>query len=238
MGKGGGIAQRGTISECRYPDVIVVGMSPGRRHVTKPVCDITSGLRQQGVEYSISTLVLYAGSGVPPDAPKIAGGVLGASMGINEKEIAQIERHKVAILHHGNVRSHVVQKVRFILQHCDVKAIVVSQSPVDYEDFAKEGVKTTVVMPQEDKIRTKRYGDGHRERRDPGSDPHTRENGRSHFVSYENREKEGIIGVIKQWHTNPSIVPARLKSPRTGASRWTRRTSWKNFVMSQIRTSS
>ena len=37
MGKGGGIAQRGTISECRYPDVIVVGMSPGRRHVTKPV---------------------------------------------------------------------------------------------------------------------------------------------------------------------------------------------------------
>ena len=50
MGKGGGIAQRGTISECRYPDVIVVGMSPGRRHVTKPVCDITSGLRQQGVE--------------------------------------------------------------------------------------------------------------------------------------------------------------------------------------------
>ena len=28
MGKGGGIAQRGTISESRYPDVIVVGMSP------------------------------------------------------------------------------------------------------------------------------------------------------------------------------------------------------------------
>jgi methyl-coenzyme M reductase subunit C len=87
MGKGGGIAQRGTISECRYPDVIVVGMSPGRRHVTKPVCDITSGLRQQGVEYSISTLVLYAGSGVPPDAPKIAGGVLGASFGLTDKEI-------------------------------------------------------------------------------------------------------------------------------------------------------
>jgi methyl-coenzyme M reductase subunit C len=85
MGKGGGIAQRGTISECRYPDVIVVGMSPGRRHVTKPVCDITSGLRQQGVEYSISTLVLYSGSGVPPDAPKLAGGVLGASFGLTDK---------------------------------------------------------------------------------------------------------------------------------------------------------
>jgi len=123
--------------------------------VTKPVCDITSGLRQQGVEYSISTLVLYAGSGVPPDAPKLAGGVLGAAMGITDKEIAQIEKHKVAILHHGNVRSHVVQKVRFILQACDVKAIVVSQCPIDYEDLAKEGVKTAYVMPPADKIRTK-----------------------------------------------------------------------------------
>ena len=155
MGKGGGIAQRGTISECRYPDVIVVGMSPGRRHVTKPVCDITSGLRQQGIEYSISTLVLNAGSGVPPDAPKIAGSVLGAYFGLTDKEIVQIEKHKVAILHHGNVRSHVVHKVRFILQACDIRAIVVSQSPVDYEDFANVGVKTLYVMPPADRIRTK-----------------------------------------------------------------------------------
>ena len=155
MGKGGGLAQRGTISECRYPDVIVVGMSPGRRHVTKPVCDITSGLRQQGVEYSISTLVLNAGSGVPKDAPKIAGGVVGAYFGLSDKEIMQIEKHKIAILHHGNVRSHVVHKVRFILAACDVKAVVVSQSPVDYEDFAKIGVKTSLVMPPEDKILTK-----------------------------------------------------------------------------------
>ena len=155
MGKGGGIAQRGTISECRYPDVIVVGMSPGRRHVTKPVCDITSGLRQQGIEYSISTLVLNAGSGIPPDAPKIAGSVIGAFMGITDKEIVQIEKHKVAILHHGNVRSHVVAKVRYILQACNVRAIVVSQSPVDYEDLANEGVKTAYVMPPADRIRTK-----------------------------------------------------------------------------------
>ena len=123
--------------------------------MTKPVCDITSGLRQQGVEYSISTLVLNAGSGVPPDAPKIAGGVIGASMGISDKEIVQIERHKVAILHHGNVRSHVVHKVRFILQACDVKAVVVSQAPIDYEDLAKEGVKTAVVMQPVDQCRTK-----------------------------------------------------------------------------------
>jgi len=72
-----------------------------------------------------------------------------------DKEIVQIEKHKVAILHHGNVRSHVVQKVRFILQACDVKAVVVSQAPIDYEDLAKEGVKTSVVMPPADKIRTK-----------------------------------------------------------------------------------
>jgi methyl-coenzyme M reductase subunit C len=155
MGKGGGIAQRGTISETRYPDVIVVGMSPGRRHVTKPVCDITSALRQQGAEYSISTLVLNAGSGVPPDAPKIAGGVLGAYFGLTEKEIRQIEKHKLAILHHGNVRSHVVAKVRYILEACNIRAIVVSQAPIDFEDLAKEGVKTSVVMPPDDQIRTK-----------------------------------------------------------------------------------
>ncbi len=155
MGKGGGIAQRGTISECRYPDVIVVGMSPGRRHVTKPVCDITSSLRREGIEYSISTLVLNAGSGVPPDARDIGGGVLGAYFGLTDTEIQQIERHKVAILHHGNVRSHVVHKVRFILQACDVKAVVVSQAPVDFEDFAKVGVKTALVMPPPEKVKTR-----------------------------------------------------------------------------------
>jgi methyl-coenzyme M reductase subunit C len=101
MGKGGGIAQRGTISECRYP------------------------------------------------------GVIGAYFGLTDKEIVQIEKHKIAILHHGNVRSHVVHKIRFILQACDVKAVVVSQAPIDYEDLAKEGVKTAVVMPPADRIRTK-----------------------------------------------------------------------------------
>jgi len=155
MGKGGGLAQRGTISECRYPDVIVVGMSPGRRHVTKPVCDITCGLRREGIEFSVSTLVLNAGSGVPPDAPRVAGSVLGAYFGLDPREIEQIEQHKLAILHLGNVRSHVVHKARFILEHCSVKAVVVSQAPVDYEDLAKEGVKTSVVMPPPDKVRTK-----------------------------------------------------------------------------------
>ena len=84
-----------------------------------------------------------------------AGSVLGAYFGLNAKEISQIEQHKVAILHHGNVRSHVVEKVRFILQHCEINAILVSQAPVDYEDLAKVGVKTAYVMPDEKNIRTK-----------------------------------------------------------------------------------
>lgn len=154
MGKGGSLAQRGTISECRNSDVIIVGMSPGRRHITKPVCDITSALRQQGIEYSVSTLVLNAGSGVPPDA-EIGGVSLGSNFGILDREIEQIERHKVAVLHHGNIRSHVVHKSRKILQECNVNAVVVCQAPVDFEDFAKVGVKTAYVMPKPDKIRTK-----------------------------------------------------------------------------------
>jgi methyl-coenzyme M reductase subunit C len=154
MCKGGGLAQRGTISEARSPDVIVIAMSPGRRHVTKPVCDITSGLRREGAQFSVTTLVLNAGSGVPADSP-VAGHVLGAYFGLTEKEIAQIEQHKVAILHHGNVRSHVVQKVRFILEHADIKAIIVSQVPIDFEDLAKEGVRTALVMPPPDRVKTK-----------------------------------------------------------------------------------
>ncbi|HDR73743.1 MAG TPA: methyl-coenzyme M reductase I operon protein C [Methanoculleus sp.] len=154
MGKGGGLAQRGTISECRYPDVIVVAMSPGRRHVTKPVCDITSGLRREGVEFSVSTLVLNAGAGVPPGTATAAA-VTGAYFGLTDREIRQIEQHKVAILHHGNVRSHVVAKVRFILEHCDVDAVVVTQVPIDYEDLARVGVKTATVMPAPGDIKTK-----------------------------------------------------------------------------------
>ncbi|HZD42746.1 MAG TPA: methyl-coenzyme M reductase I operon protein C [Methanomicrobiales archaeon] len=155
MGKGGGLAQRGTIAESRHPDVIVVGMSPGRRHVTKPVCDITSALRREGAEFSVSTLVLNAGSGLPPDAKGAGGAVIGAYFGLSPKEIQQIEQHKVAILHHGNVRSHVVHKVRYILERCDIPAIVVSQAPIDFEDLAKEGVKTSVVMPPPEMVKTK-----------------------------------------------------------------------------------
>jgi methyl-coenzyme M reductase subunit C len=49
----------------------------------------------------------------------------------------------------------VVHKVRYILERCDIPAIVVSQAPIDFEDLAKEGVKTSVVMPPPEMVKTK-----------------------------------------------------------------------------------
>jgi methyl-coenzyme M reductase subunit C len=63
LGKGGGLAQRGTLSEAGRPDVIAIAMSPGRRHITKPVCELTSGMRHENIQ--VSVLVLNAGSGIP-----------------------------------------------------------------------------------------------------------------------------------------------------------------------------
>ena len=70
MGEGGGIAQRGTFAECGS-DVLAIAMSPGRRHITKPVCEITFALREANIQ--TSTLVLNAGAGVPHDAPSAGG---------------------------------------------------------------------------------------------------------------------------------------------------------------------
>jgi methyl coenzyme M reductase subunit C len=68
LAKGGGLAQRGTLSEAAQPDVIAIAMSPGRRHITKPVCEITYGLRREGIQTSV--LVLEAGSGLPESFAK------------------------------------------------------------------------------------------------------------------------------------------------------------------------
>lgn len=151
LGKGGGIAQRGTFAEAGSPDIIVVAMSPGRRHITSPVCDITTALRKEQID--VSVLVLNAGAGTPPDAPGQTRG-LGPNFGVNEKEINQIRSAKLVILHHGNIRSHLVYKVRTILRYVDRPAIVISQAPVDFEDFAKVGIKTKYVMPKEEDIKT------------------------------------------------------------------------------------
>lgn len=144
LAKGGGLAQRGTLSEAARPDVIAIAMSPGRRHITKPVCEITYGLRREGIQTSV--LVLDAGTGVPESFPQSSRGY-GPTFGLSPTEIEQIARHKIAVIHLGNIKSHVIYKTRDILALVDIPAVVVSQCPVDFEDFAKEGVKTRLVMP-------------------------------------------------------------------------------------------
>jgi len=66
LGAGGALAQRATISESGR-DVVAIAMGPGRRHITKPVCEITYALREEGIDTSV--LVVNAGSGVPADSP-------------------------------------------------------------------------------------------------------------------------------------------------------------------------
>ncbi|MDD3043037.1 MAG: methyl-coenzyme M reductase I operon protein C [Methanosarcinaceae archaeon] len=147
LGKGGGLAQRGTLSEAGRSDVVAIAMSPGQRHITKPVCEITYGMRKENIQ--VSVLVLYSGTGIPESGMRTGAFV------ISPKEIAQIEMHKLAVIHLGNIKDHVVKKAREILSQADIPAIVVSQIPVDFEDFAEAGVKTRLVMPRDEDIRTK-----------------------------------------------------------------------------------
>ncbi len=149
IGEGGGLAQRGTISESEAFEVVAVAMSPSKRHITKPVCEITYGLREQGIRTSV--LVLESGSGVPPESPY--GGAPGGSMaGINEKEIFQIRRFKVALFHLGGITGHVVHKAKSFLRYADIPTIIVCEAPVDYEDFAKVGIITRLVRPPPEKV--------------------------------------------------------------------------------------
>lgn len=152
LAKGGGLAQRGTLSEATTPDVIAIAMSPGRRHITKPVCEMTYGLRREGIQTSV--LVLEAGTGVPESFPQGSRGY-GPTFGLSEKEIEQVARHKIAVLHLGNVRSHVIHKAKEVLAQVDIPVVVVAQCPMDMEDFAREGVKTSTVKPPRQKIETK-----------------------------------------------------------------------------------
>jgi len=152
LAKGGGLAQRGTLSEATMPDVIAIAMSPGRRHITKPVCEMTYGLRREGIQTSV--LVLEAGTGVPDSFPQASRGY-GPTFGISEKEIEQIARHKLAVFHLGNVRSHVIYKTKEILSQVDIPAVVVAQCPMDMEDFAREGIRTRTVKPPRQKTATK-----------------------------------------------------------------------------------
>ena len=152
LAKGGGLAQRGTLSEATKPDVIAIAMSPGRRHITKPVCEMTYGLRREGIQTSV--LVLEAGTGVPDSFPQASRGY-GPTFGLNEREIEQAARHKIAVLHLGNVRSHVIHKTKEVLSQVDIPAVVVAQCPMDFEDFAREGIKTRIVKPPQQKTVTR-----------------------------------------------------------------------------------
>ena len=53
-----------------------------------------------------------------------------------------IGRHKLAVLHHGNVKQHFIYKVRFILKRVNIPAIVLCQCPVTFKDFEEIGVST------------------------------------------------------------------------------------------------
>jgi len=152
LAKGGGLAQSGTLSEATRPDVIAIAMSPGRRHITKPVCEMTYGLRREGIQTSV--LVLEAGTGLPASFPQASRGY-GPTFGFNERELEQVARHKIAVLHLGNVRSHVISKTKELLSQVDIPAVVVAQCPMDMEDFAKEGIKTRNVRPAYKNIQTK-----------------------------------------------------------------------------------
>ena len=138
LGLGGGLAQRGTIGRALKNDVIAVAMSPGSRHVPKPVCEITTELRDKGI--NVSELVLNAGDGTPADAPQMGGH--GVVFGLEPREIELINMHKLAILHHGNVKVHFIYKVRFVLKRVKTPAIVLSQCPADFSDFEAIGVST------------------------------------------------------------------------------------------------
>jgi len=138
LGLGGGFAQRGTFSKAWKNDVIAVAMSPGVRHVPKPVCEITTELRGRGIHASV--LILNAGDGTPSDAP-LRGGH-GVIFGLEPREIEIIGKHKLAVLHHGNVKQHFIYKVRFILMRVNIPAIVLCQCPITFKDFEEIGVST------------------------------------------------------------------------------------------------
>lgn len=136
MGLGGGLAQRGTFADAGR-DIIAIAMSPGRRHITKPICEITYAMREAGIKTSV--MVLNAGNGVPPEAPASGVSVL---FGIEEKEVEILNEFKLAIIHLGNIRTHVIYKAKFILDLAPIDAIIACQAPVTFEDFEKIGVRT------------------------------------------------------------------------------------------------
>ncbi len=150
MGLGGGLAQACTFAEAESADVIVLSMGPTRRHITKPVCEITYGLRERGIQ--VSVLVLRSGIGPPPPEEFPDGFyAIGSISSITEKETEQMRRHKLAIIHLGNIAYHLVYKAKVFLRDVAIPAIVICQAEVNFKDFADAGVMTIKVEPKEPK---------------------------------------------------------------------------------------
>jgi methyl-coenzyme M reductase subunit C len=154
LGLGGGLAQRATFAEAAQPDIIVLSMGPSPRHITKPVCEITYGLREAGLQ--VSVVVMNAGIGPTEDMP---GGAMPGSgiSGITPEEDAQIARHRMALIHLGNVPGHFVYKARRFLKNSEIPAIIITQAPVGFEDFAKVGIRVRPGLPQPTNPETKGY---------------------------------------------------------------------------------
>jgi len=69
--------------------------------------------------------------------------------------VARIQQFKLALIHLGNVRNHIIYKARLIMRNVDMPSVIVCQAPVDFEDFARIGCKTRMVMPKDSDIGTK-----------------------------------------------------------------------------------
>jgi methyl-coenzyme M reductase subunit C len=144
--RGGDLAFPGTTSEAARPDIIVVAMSSSSRHITRPVCQITYALREAGFE--VSVIVLASGSGTPGDSAPT--NTLGTSiMWVTPTEKAQIARHRMALIHVGNVPSHFIPKIRELLRDVDVPAVVISQARIDMDDLVEEGIRAGNQEPSE-----------------------------------------------------------------------------------------
>ncbi len=146
FGLGGGLAQKGTLSEAENPEIVVIAMSPISRHITKPVCEITYAIREAGIQTSV--LILEAGMGLPQGAP---AGEKTSICGVTPKEVAQINRHKIAIIHLGNIATHFAYKTRTFLKNSMIPAIVICQAPVEFRQFADIGVRVRG-LPQENAV--------------------------------------------------------------------------------------
>jgi methyl-coenzyme M reductase subunit C len=140
IGFGGGFAQRGTLSKSEKNEILVLSMGPTKRHITKPVCEITYGLREADIE--ISVLVMNAGTGMPANISGTQLSGIGTVSGITEKEIEIMKNFKLLLIHLGNVPGHFVYKAKLFLEKVRLPAIIVCQAPATFEDFEKVGIRT------------------------------------------------------------------------------------------------